>query len=375
MIKKSLYFILTIFLVACSESPSPTANADEGSVNQDIPIYSSSSNSDPAQNIRSASGFYVRFFPNLDSVSGRMSAQTFFPEIPQYLKKNEYKSKNCTFLGWAISPDGDVTYKDEASVVVSSDVNLYAKWNCWTPLPQSSSSVVYEQSSSSIGANTSGYLYDNRDGKVYGTTTIGTQIWMAENLNFDDRREGLFCYNGEFDSCSVYGMLYTWAAAIDSIGKYSSDGKDCGFQSSCKTDSTKKIRGICPEGWHLPSKADFEVLFSYVGNNTDGTYTPINSSAISIALRSMFGWPLCDLCERGADTYHFSAKPAGRRNGYYSNINYSSISTVAYFWSSTMANSTSAWYIYLNSSSTNSSELSTNAVYDAFSVRCVKDTD
>lgn len=395
--KKIFCFVLLIYLVACSESPSPTANTDEGSVNLNIPIYSSSSNydlntissfsnmidfvsssSDPAQNIRPTSGFYVRFIANLDSVSGWMPAQTFFPEIPQYLEKNNYKRDYCSFLGWALTPDGNVVYNDGASVIVSSDVNLYAKWNCWEPLSHSSSSsAVHEQSSSSIGDYSFGSLYDNRDGKVYGTTTIGTQTWMAENLNFDDRREGIFCYNGKIDSCSAYGRLYTWIAAIDSIGKYSNDGKGCGFQSSCKTDSTKKIRGICPEGWHLPSKTEFEVLFRYVGYNTDSIYTPINSSAISIALRTMFGWPLCDLCERGANTYQFSAKPAGRWDGHLNKNKgeYLSIGGQAYFWTSTKASSNSSWYISLNSSVTNGVNVSSGVAYDAFSVRCIKDAD
>ena len=341
-------------------------------------IYSSS---DPAQNIRATSGFYVRFIPNIDSTSGWMPAQTFFPEIPQYLEKNKYKRNYCSFQGWALSSEGEVVYKDGASVIVSSDVNLYAKWYCWEPSFISSSSEFLSSSSSLISSSslyTTGILYDNRtkdsktDKSIYSTVTIGKQTWMAENLSFTSFKEGGgYCYNDVADSCARYGRLYTWAAAMDSVGIFSDDGKGCGYNVKCNANQTKKIRGICPEGWHLPTKDEFETLFRFVINNDD-IYTPINSSVISKALRSMFGWDITGGRERGDNTYQFSVEAAGRMKGSLAlgGESYSGIGRCAYFWTSTGdAVLFSSDEVYGIKSDVPSSRL------DAHSVRCIKNSD
>ena len=78
-------------------------------------------------------------------------------------------------------------------------------------------------------------LKDSRDGQDYHAIKIGDQVWMAENLNF--KTDSSFCYNDEETNCIEYGRLYTW-----------SDAKEA-----------------CPSGWHLPSKTEWETLFSAVG--------------------------------------------------------------------------------------------------------------
>ena len=73
---------------------------------------------------------------------------------------------------------------------------------------------------------------DPRDGKVYKTVKIGTQIWMAENLAYKASNGCL-----EYGKVSKYGYLYTWETAMN----------------------------VCPKGWHLPSKQEFEILVRYLG--------------------------------------------------------------------------------------------------------------
>ena len=105
-------------------------------------------------------------------------------------------------------------------------------------------------------------LVDDRDGQTYRTVKIGNQIWMAENLNY--KMANSFCYNDETSNCTKYGRLYLWSAAMDSVGIWSSNGKNCGYNQFCSP--IYPVRGACPSGWHLPSKSEWEDLIMAVGD-------------------------------------------------------------------------------------------------------------
>ena len=167
-----------------------------------------------------------------------------------------------------------------------------------------------------------GILTDSRDKKVYKTVKIGNQVWMAENLNYADSAntrslmKRSWC-QFEDRNCAVVGRFYTWAAAIDSVA-LATDKKNpqnCGFGKTCTIPA--KVQGICPNGWHLPSKAEWETLISTVGEE---------SSAGKI-LKSQTGW---DEGGNGTDYYGFSAVPAGDYNSSYKNVG-----LYAEFWSAT----------------------------------------
>ena len=89
----------------------------------------------------------------------------------------------------------------------------------------------------SPNANSAGQLIDVRNGfsQTYRTITIGSQTWMAENLNYETLNS--WCYENLQRNCNKYGRLYTWAAASTA----------------------------CPSGWHLPSVAEWEILLKNVG--------------------------------------------------------------------------------------------------------------
>ncbi|MBR5413390.1 MAG: fibrobacter succinogenes major paralogous domain-containing protein [Fibrobacter sp.] len=220
--------------------------------------------------------------------------------------------------------------------------------------------------SSSSSEQAEGTLTDSRDGQTYKTVKIGSQTWMAENLNyaytdvpynFDGYTSDSisWCYDNDPANCTKYGRLYTWAAAMDSVGSWSANGKGCGFYGSiCSPTGT--VRGVCPEGWHLPTQTEWYTLFTAVGG----------SSTAGKMLKSTSGW---NSSGNGTDAYSFSALPAG---GSYYNGSSGGEGNYANFWSSTEYGSYDAYNIRLDYD-----DVYANLFYDyktfEFSVRCVKD--
>ena len=201
--------------------------------------------------------------------------------------------------------------------------------------PQSSDSETSVSSSSSVTGRTScdvntekNCFMDSRDGQTYKTVTIGTQTWMAENLNYETANS--YCYDDSASNCTKYGRLYEWEVATTA----------------------------CPEGWHLPTKAEFETLFTAVGGQ----------STAGKMLKSATGWTAYSGITN-EDAFAFSALPAGNRGddgdcyteGYY-----------AFFWSSTELSSYNAYNMYLYYS-INDAYLNYNYKDSGFSVRCLKD--
>ncbi|SHM89066.1 fibrobacter succinogenes major paralogous domain-containing protein [Fibrobacter sp. UWB7] len=148
-------------------------------------------------------------------------------------------------------------------------------------------------------------IVDSRDGQVYKTVTIGSQVWMAQNLNYADsvktpsllKRSWCFAYKSE--NCDVAGRLYTWAAIIDSVKLVTDSEKPqkCGFGESCVF--TEKMRGICPEGWHLPDTTEWKTLISFAGGD----------DIAGERLESHIGM----YEDSGTDDFGFSAFPAGEK--------------------------------------------------------------
>jgi len=159
------------------------------------------------------------------------------------------------------------------------------------PINISSSSIP--SSSSSMKEDDS--FTDSRDGKTYKTVIIGSQIWMAENLNFMISSSSNKCYGDDNANCNKYGRLYSWAAAM-------SLPADCNG-SSCANNISEKHRGICPEGWHIPNDAEWDILITEVGGEEEET--------AGTKLKATNGWDPIYGAGNGTDIYGFAALPGG----------------------------------------------------------------
>ena len=283
----------------------------------------------------------------------------------------------------SVCEDCDESLSSSESVILSGDSHegssssstksssSEAKSSSSSVTPKSSSSEKAESSSSKVtepAEVTTGTMTDSRDGQTYKTVTIGTQTWMAENLNYAytdvPYKQGNYtsdstswCYKDDANNCSKYGRLYTWAAAMDSVGTWSTNGKGCGYGTTCSP--TYPVRGVCPEGWHLPTEAEFETLFTAVGGE----------SIAGQKLKSTTGWTTYSGITN-EDAFAFSALPAGLRY-YYGG--YGNEGDNAYFWSSTEDDSRYADSMRLYYSIDDAYLTNYYGKYYGISVRCLKD--
>ena len=128
-------------------------------------------------------------------------------------------------------------------------------------------------------------MIDPRDGQSYPTVKIGNQTWMARNLNYPT--SNALCYDNDSGHCAKYGRLYDWSTA----------------------------KQACPEGWHLPTNPEWDMLINAVGvaiagselksasGWTDGT-DDANGFTWNAALESIPD-------RNGSNSFGFTALPAG----------------------------------------------------------------
>jgi len=166
---------------------------------------------------------------------------------------------------------------------------------------------------------------DSRDGQTYRAVTIGTQTWMAENLNYD-AGDGSVCYDSLASNCDTYGRLYNWATVMGFESKCNS--------STCANQVQNPHQGKCPAGWHVPSDAEWTTLTGFVGGLTAGT-----------KLKSTSGWNNRDDggSGNGTDEFGFSALPGGAGTGGLVIGDFGFAGNLGYWLSATEDDTSSAW--------------------------------
>lgn len=204
------------------------------------------------------------------------------------------------------------------------------------------------------------------DGNVYNTVTIGSQVWMKENLKTTHYANGTaiplvstnstwdaltatskaYCwYNDDIANKASYGALYTWAAAMN------------GSASSSANPST--VQGVCPTGWHLPSDAEWTLLTDYLGG--------ASGAGVKLKETGHTHWAVFN--DGATNSSGFTALPSGYRNNYGT---FYLIGYHGYWWSATEGVSTNAWHRNLSSDYNNVSRYASNKEAGN-SVRCLKD--
>lgn len=122
---------------------------------------------------------------------------------------------------------------------------------------------------------------DTRDNKLYRTIKIGDQIWFAQNLDFTADWIMSYCYDNKPENCIKYGRLYSWADAnnLDQVYNY----------VSANTTIMYPNQGVCPNGWHIPTEAEWAVLETVLGDpagtnikSSNGWKTPENGTPVGV---------------------------------------------------------------------------------------------
>ncbi len=191
-------------------------------------------------------------------------------------------------------------------------------------------------------------IADPRDGKSYNIVLIGSQCWMAQNLNIGTRinisqnpaNNSVFekyCYNNTESNCDTYGGLYQWDEAMQYV-------------------TAQGVQGICPAGWHLPTDAEWTTLKNYLGD------PGIVGGMMKEAGLTHWAPP-----NTGAtNSSGFTALPGGYSFG----TSFNSLTNNTYIWSSTEYSSSAAWNLLLSNNSSVAYHDSNNKSV-GFSVRCI----
>lgn len=221
---------------------------------------------------------------------------------------------------------------------------------------------------------------DVRDGKSYNTVLIGSQCWMAENLNYgtyaavtNPQASGTkFCQNlsGVNDATCPFGGLYAWANLMNGSASCNGTAPPPDANAKCATP----VQGLCPAGWHIPSHYEWTLLEKNAGSNP-GAF-PYDVTTSGVYLGTDEGGNLKQTGTTNWTTPNTGATNStgftGLPGGYSWSGAFSNVGTRGRFWSSTDNGGSYSW---MRSLANNSAQVYRDQWDKAngFSCRCVKD--
>jgi uncharacterized protein (TIGR02145 family) len=182
-----------------------------------------------------------------------------------------------------------------------------------------------------LSAQEVGEYTDARDGKVYKTVQIGSQVWMSENLNYVSNSPKVIFPNNPALT-DVFGRLYCWEIAME----------------------------VCPDGWHLPSDEEWKALADHLGGE---------SIAGSKMKKISNYW--VSLNEEASDVSGFSALPGGYQEDPDDAV-YPFMGEMGFFWSTKEKSGSVAWFRYVKYDG-NLLKAGNGDKEFGMSVRCLKD--
>jgi uncharacterized protein (TIGR02145 family) len=304
--KKNILLLAGLFAIAfvfsCSSDNASNGNepSSESMENGSSSSIKEKSSSSIAGNLSSSSEIIIS--TSSSSSSENVSSSSYVINIPSS-SSNEY-----------ISSSSEI--QSSSSVVQSSSSEI-------AQISSSSSKVV-----SSSSEATSGTFTDERNyNKEYKWIKIGEQVWMAQNLNYSTRSVlgggDPPCYSENTGNCDIYGRLYGPTA-----------------------------KTACPVGWHLPTKAEWQTLVDFIGEDAGKK------------LKATSGWN----SGNGTDEYGFAALPGG----YMKLTGYENIGAVGYWWSSDEDDDERGHVWEIGAGNGISQNLNPQFVQRHYSIRCLK---
>jgi len=268
---------------------------------------------------------------------GNFTADITSGEAPLTVNFTDQSTNNPTSWQWDFGDGGSSaeqnpshTYSTDGTYTVSLTVS-----NEYGSDTKTNTGYIYVGSGGG-GPDPDGYFTDPRDGQVYAFKNIGSQTWMAENLNYETSNS--WWYDNSSANGDIYGRLYTYDAALTA----------------------------CPSGWHVPSDEEWKTLEMALGmSQSEADDTGWRGTDEGEKMKSTSGW-----YNNGNNTNSsgFTALPGGSR---YSNGSFQDFGGYGYWWSSTESSDAHAWDRGLHSVGGQVYRYGDSKTF-GFSVRCLK---
>ena len=346
----------------CSGSPCQfnwdTSGENSGSYNITVTAYDNNGSSTNAETI-----VYIKYKPVADFILNNENISYISIMEGTSITFNDITTNNPTEWLWNFGDGASSTEQNPTHIYVNEGlftVSLTASNSDGSGTKIKPDLIKVNKKVMNIPCPDSPTVTD-KDGNVYKTVQIGSQCWMAENLrvgipidgSLDQTNNGIiekYSYNNLITNCDIYGGLYQW----DEMMQYNAPND---------YESFGTIKGICPDGWHIPTSFEINLLISYLGGTEGDVGGKLKESGLSHWSAPNYG---------ATNESGFTALPSGTRN---EDGSFTELGEEFIMWSSQRIRNSSTidnmglsfdnpWYY---------AKMFPNSVNIGWAVRCIKD--